>query len=119
MPLSRPVCRLSAACLPPVCRLSAEALAQAESLGAGRKPWRRQKALAQAESLGAGRKPWRRQKALAQTESLGAGRGEGLPCGVSSATPQGKGGRRLREPLARRGVNPSTDSTGSPQASSG
>jgi len=24
--------------------------------------------------------------------SLGAGRGEGLPCGVSSATPQGKGG---------------------------
>jgi hypothetical protein len=50
-----PVCRLSAACLPPVCRLSAEALAQAESLGAGRKPWRRQKALAQAESLSAGR----------------------------------------------------------------
>jgi len=46
---------LPAACLPPVCRLSAEALAQAESLGAGRKPWRRQKALAQAESLSAGR----------------------------------------------------------------
>jgi hypothetical protein len=31
-------------------------------------------------------------KALAQAESLGAGRGEGLPCGGSSATPQGKGG---------------------------
>jgi len=38
---SMPACRLSAACLPPVCRLSAEALAQAESLGAGRKSRRR------------------------------------------------------------------------------
>jgi len=31
-----PVCCLPAACLLPACRLSAEALAQAESLGAGR-----------------------------------------------------------------------------------